>query len=498
MIFKTDTNSTQRFLEDTSALRDGYTKGVYIPQSYDDVASLMAECNQKHANLTLSGNGTGTTGGRIPYGDYVLSSEGLNKILNIEINPDGSGLATVQCGALLRDLQEATEAEGLLYPPDPTERLCCIGATIANNSSGARTFKYGPTRNYVDRIKVALAGGDIVDIKRGEILADQNDSFTLPLPSGKTLRFKRPDYTLPQTRKHMAGYYSKPGMDLVDLFIGSEGTLGFILEADLKLIPKPKQIFGILVYFPTRKDMLTFVEEARRCSLKANQATDLQARALEYFDKNSLDFLRERYPNIPEKADGAIFLEQETTPDTEDELLGLWFDLMEKHHALLEDSWAAMTLGEQDDMREFRHSLPVLVNEWLSKQETRKISTDMAVPLDRFENLMDLYVSECESHQFPYILFGHIGDAHLHLNILPRSVEEFNHAKLLYDEFVSISLQLGGTLSAEHGVGKLKAHYLVKMYGKQGIEQMLNIKKVFDPKLILNRGNLIPKEWLEH
>jgi D-lactate dehydrogenase (cytochrome) len=95
-------------------------------------------------------------------------------------------------------------------------------------------------------------------------------------------------------------------------------------------------------------------------------------------------------------------------------------------------------------------------------------------------------------------LFGHIGDGHLHLNILPRSVEEFNHAKLLYDEFVSISLQLGGTLSAEHGVGKLKAHYLVKMYGKEGIEQMLNIKKVFDPKLILNRGNLIPKEWLKH
>lgn len=497
MIFKTAPQETQRFLEDTSALRDGFTKGVYIPNTYEELADLLRKSSEEKQGLNLSGNGTGTTGGRIPYGDFVVSSEAFNKILNIEKFPDGSGLCTVQCGVLLQDLQEATEAEGLLYPPDPTERLCFIGATIANNSSGARTFKYGPTRMYVQRIKIALATGDIIDLKRGEILADKNDDFTLPLPSGDVLRFKRPDYVMPNTRKHMAGYYSAPGMDLVDLFIGSEGTLGFVLEADLKLIAKPEQLFGVLVYFPTREDVLNFVDDARSLSMNESSNNSLSARALEYFDKYSLDFLRQKFPNIPNQAAGAVFLEQETTPETEDELLGEWFDLMEKHHALLDDSWAALTPDEQRDLREFRHSLPVLVNEWLSKQETRKISTDMAVPVERIHELMDLYTGECESHKFPYILFGHIGDAHLHLNILPRSLEEFTQAKQVYDEFVKKSIEMGGTLSAEHGVGKLKAHYLKDMYGEHGIREMLRIKKVLDPNLILNRGNLIPKEMLE-
>ena len=497
MIFKKDTQETQRFLEDTSALRDGFTKGVYIPETYEEVIDLMHECAKSKSTITLSGNGTGTTGGRIPYGDYVLSSQAFNKILSIQKFSDGTGLATVQCGVLLKDLQETTEAEGLLYPPDPTERLCFIGATIANNSSGARTFKYGPTRDYVDRITVVLSTGDLLDIKRGEIFADEHDEFQLKLPSGKTLHFKRPNYTIPQTRKHMAGYYTKPGMDLIDLFIGSEGTLGFILEADLKLIPKPKQFFGVLVYFPTPEDVIAFVDEARERSVSGTTPTALSARALEYFDKNSLDFLRQRYPNIPENAAGAVFLEQETTPETEDELLSDWFELMEHHHAMTDDSWAALTPDEQQDLREFRHTLPVLVNEWLNTQETRKISTDMAVPIPRFHELMNLYNAECQAHDFPYILFGHIGDGHLHLNILPRSMEEFNDAKILYNEFVKKSLDMGGTLSAEHGVGKLKAHFLAEMYGEEGINEMLRIKKTLDPDLMLNCGNLIPKTYLE-
>jgi D-lactate dehydrogenase (cytochrome) len=497
MIFKTDPSEIHAFLEDTSALRDGYTPGVYIPESYEEVAALLKQCSEAKTRLTLSGNGTGTTGGRIPYGDYVLASQRLNRILDIQKHADGTGTATVQCGVTLHDLQQETEELGLLYPPDPTERYCFIGATIANNSSGARTFKYGPTRDYVWRLKVALATGEILDIRRGEILADNAGNFDFALPSGKRLSFPIARYTMPKTSKHMAGYYSAPNMDLIDLFIGSEGTLGFILEAELKLIPKPEKTIGFLAYFPDEENLLRFVREARAKSKSAAPLAALSARAIEFLDVHSLNFLRQKYPNIPDVAKGAVFFEQEVTAATEDAILTEWYELMEKHNALLDESWAALSVEDQRNLREFRHSLPVLVNEWLSKQETRKVSTDMAVPEERFDELFKTYQTECTTNNLPYILFGHIGDCHLHLNILPRSPEEFERAKALYDAFIRKSLELGGTISAEHGVGKLKSKYLAMMFGEEGIREMVRIKKTFDQNLILNIGNLIPEQYLQ-
>ncbi|NTV46917.1 MAG: FAD-binding oxidoreductase, partial [Chlorobiales bacterium] len=430
MIFKSDPSEIQSFLEDTSALRDGHTPGVYIPETYEEVAALLKQCSEVKTRLTLSGNGTGTTGGRIPYGDYVLASQRLNKILHIQKHADGTGTATVQCGVTLHDLQQGAEEHGLLYPPDPTERYCFIGATIANNSSGARTFKYGPTRYYVQRLKVALTTGDILEIRRGEILADNTGNFDVTLPSGNLLHFQIAHYTMPKTSKHMAGYYSAPNMDLIDLFIGSEGTLGFILEADLRLIPKPEKIIGVLAYFSNEENLMQFVADAREKSDPSG--TGISARALEFLDEHSLKFLKQKYPNIPDEARGAIFFEQEVTAATEDVLLTDWYELMEKHNAMLDDSWAALSVEEQRNLREFRHSLPVLVNEWLSKQETRKVSTDMAVPEDRFQELFKTYQTDCTASNLPYILVGHIGDCHLHLNILPRNVDEFERAKAIY------------------------------------------------------------------
>jgi len=120
----------------------------------------------------------------------------------------------------------------------------------------------------------------------------------------------------------------------------------------------------------------------------------------------------------------------------------------------------------------------------------------MAVPLMHFPDLMKLYQTKCEEHGFDYILFGHIGDAHLHLNILPKNSDEAQRAKMLYREFVRTAIQMGGTISAEHGVGKLKAEYLVEMFGETGIHQMVRVKKALDKNLILNIGNLIPEPYL--
>lgn len=502
MIYKTDTAEVQSYLEDASTLRDGSTSGVYFPETYEEAAALLKACADKGERLTLSGNGTGTTGGRIPYGNAVVATDKFNRILSVIKNKTGGGLATVQCGVLLYDLQQEVEAQGLLYPPDPTERYCFIGATISNNSSGARTFKYGATRRYIERLKIALSTGDLIDVRRGDTVADEHGEFDVKLPSGKRLRFTIPKYQMPDSPKHMAGYYSAPAMDLIDLFIGSEGTLGLILEADLRLIPEPEQIFSIVAYFSNASDVLAFVEDARTLSetnnrLASPESAGISARALEYFDTHALDFMRQKHASIPAGAAGAIFLEQETTPHTEDALTEAWYALMEKHHADMNASWFAASPDEQLQMREFRHSLPVLVNEWLAKTQQRKISTDMSVPHRRFPELLNAYVSGCTAGDLPYILFGHIGNAHLHLNILPRTQDEFLRAKALYKTFITKTIELGGTISAEHGVGKVKSEYLVEMFGEAGIAEMVRVKKVFDEHLILNIGNLIPEKYLQ-
>ncbi|MCF8216129.1 MAG: FAD-binding oxidoreductase [Chlorobium sp.] len=490
MIFKEDPSTVATFLTDTSNLKTGRSPGVYLPESAAEAAELLRSSSGSGRRFTIAGNGTGTTGGRIPEGDWVIAMHRLQHIGDPVPLSAEEGSICVEAGAVLGDIQRKVEDAGWFYPPDPTESLCFIGSTIANNSSGSRTFMYGPTREHVRRILVALPQGDLLDIPRGRYLADENGFFRLELPVAGSLMFRRPIYRMPETSKHNAGYYSKEGMDLIDLFIGSEGTLGIVLEADLKLVPLPRHLFACLVYFSAVDDLFAFTESAR------SQQNGVRPRVLEFFDANSLGFLRQEYPDIPTDAAGAIFFEQETSPDREENDLQAWLDLMESSDAMVERTWIAFDREEQRRLTAFRHALPLLVNEWLSRQQESKISTDMAVPAASFRELYDFYDSSCRKNNFTYIIFGHIGDAHVHLNILPRNREEFLLAKQLYLAFVEKVLALGGTLSAEHGIGKLKSGYLAAMYGESGIMEMARVKKMFDPELTLNIGNLIPASYL--
>jgi len=489
MIYKDDPASIQAFLSDTSNLKTGKTPGVFFPETYAEVAALLKDGTQGGKRFTIAGNGTGTTGGRIPEGDYVIAMHRLQEIAEPVAISGKEARLTVQAGAVLEKVQQKAEQSGWFYPPDPTESLCFIGSTIANNSSGARTFRYGPTRDHILRILVALPEGDLLDIPRGRYHADENGMFRLDLPLAGTISFPIPRYQMPETSKHNAGYYSREGMDLIDLFIGSEGTLGVIMEADLKLVPLPRHVFSCMVYFRTIDDLFRFT------GLAKSAESGVTPRVLEFFDGNSLGFLRQNYPDIPTDAAGALFFEQETSPEGEESDLQAWLDLMDSCNAMTDASWIALDREEQRRMTAFRHALPLLVKEWLSRQQESKISTDMAVPDASFRELFDFYDASCRKNSFTFIIFGHIGNAHVHLNILPRNREEFLRAKALYLEFVEKAIALGGTLSAEHGIGKLKSPYLVLMYGEKGIREMAAIKKQLDPALVLNIGNLIPASY---
>ena len=463
---KSDPDEIQSYLADASFIRDGHADRVVLPETIEEVAEVLASANRDRVPVTVSGAGTGTVGGRVPFGGIVLATDRLNRIKSIE---NFRGVA--EAGVILADFQRAVDQQGLLYPPDPTERGCFLGGTVATNASGARTFKYGPTRNYIERLKVVLASGEVLDLRRGDKIPK------IPVPT----------YHRPATRKNAAGYFIAPDMDALDLFIGSEGTLGVICEIEARLVPKPQGLLSGVVFFANESDVLAFVAEAK------SGAVD--ARALEFFDNESLNFLRQKYPEVPGAAVAAIFFEQETTDQTEESILNTWLVLLDKHHAFV-DSWFATNEQDQARLREFRHQLPVLMNEWFAHYRQRKVSTDMAVPDAAFPGLFNLYKQTLRSSGLRYTIFGHIGDNHVHVNILPRDEDEGARARELYVQFLKYAASVGGTLSAEHGVGKLKRDYLRLFYSDDQLREMAALKKTFDPHGILGRGNIFAEEFL--
>jgi D-lactate dehydrogenase (cytochrome) len=260
-----------------------------------------------------------------------------------------------------------------------------------------------------------------------------------------------------------------------------------------------------IVFFDCEEKLLAFVRDARERSLahrvssptvREGLVDTLDARALEYFDAESLGFLRQKYQSVPVEAAGAVFFEQETTAATEDSLMNEWLSLLEQHSALADSSWFANNEADQAKLREFRHALPVLMNEWFARHNQRKVSTDMAVPDEAFAGMLRFYKEALSGSDLRYTIFGHIGDNHVHVNILPRDDEEATKAWEIYGKFIHRAVEVGGTISAEHGIGKLKREYLRELYGEEHLREMAELKRAFDPAGILGRGNIFAEVLL--
>lgn len=507
---KTQLEDLQNYLTDASNMPGGYADKLFIPENENEIAEILREANEKRIPVTVSGARTGTVGGAVPFGGWVISLEKLNKIKSIDRE---NRRAVVEPGVVLADLQKAVEAEGLSYPPDPTEWSCQIGGTVATNASGARSFKYGATRKFVQGLKVKLPDGDTLTLSRSRPVHASNEGIlAVATSSGRTLTLKLPTYEPPNVRKNVSGYFNENIPEAIDLFIGSEGTLGVITEVELRLVDKPQGLFSGIVFFNNQEDLLSFVEEARGMShdslssdIKPNipeGATAffgdwyLQASLLEYFDDKALTFISEKFPEVPGGRAGAIFFEQETSEETEDALLEQWNRLLEKHNADVDASWFTTSEQDREKMRAFRHALPVSVNERVVRNKQKKIGTDMAVPDETFAGFLRFYKETLDASGIDYVIFGHIGDCHLHANLLPKTDEEAEQARHLYGRFIAQAVMLGGTVSAEHGIGKLKSKYLYVMMGERYLNEMAELKRTFDPNGILGRGNMIEERFL--
>ncbi|MBU3911902.1 MAG: FAD-binding oxidoreductase [Candidatus Omnitrophica bacterium] len=259
MIIKRDIDFIKCYFEDQSGLLGGNADEAILPENQEEAVEILKDHSSKSKPITISGGGTGVTGARIPFSGSILGTDSLNKIINIDKE---NMFATLEPGVRLSELQQELYRDKLTYLPDPTEPNAFLGGTVSTNASGAKGFKYGPTRNYIKRLKVALSTGDVLDIERGKIFIKKGVIFSLPLKN-KEIKIKMPSYSMPAI-KNSAGYYIKDNMDLVDLFIGQEGTLGLILEVDVMLGKKPESIMSFFSFFSSEQDALSFIQEAVR------------------------------------------------------------------------------------------------------------------------------------------------------------------------------------------------------------------------------------------
>jgi D-lactate dehydrogenase (cytochrome) len=486
MIIKTSSDEIENYISDASNYK-GICEAVYIPESIDDITSILKMADAERMPVTISGNGTGLTGARVPLGGILISTERLNRIL--EINKEEKYIIT-EPGLILDTLQKEVNTQNLLYPPDPTERNCFIGGTIATNASGEKTFKYGPTRNYVEELQLVLASGEILELKR-RLHKAKGPDLELITKSGKVIKIRIPDINMPKV-KNAAGYFLKEDMDAIDLFIGSEGTLGFVVRVKLRMVDFPDNILSSVIFFDTEDNAISFIEEARETSYKTRfeHSDSIDALALEFMDENCLAFLKDDYPQIPEEAKASVWFEQETTEQNDEKLFNKWADLIARHNGNTETAWFAFSLKDKKNLEEFRHSVSAKANEFITKKNVRKLGTDVAVPDKHFRGFYNECKKMAKDSGLKFIAYGHFGNSHLHLNMLPSNEEEYNKGKVVYRKICERAIELGGTISAEHGIGKLKTEYLEMMYGSENIKRMADIKKVLDPKLILGKGTL--------
>ncbi len=487
MIIKSNPDEIQNYLIDASNFK-GFCDAVYFPQNEKEISEILIEANKKNIPITVAGNGTGLTGARVPQGGIVISTEKMNKI--IEINSQ-EFFAIVEPGIILADFQEEVNKKKLLYPPDPTEKNCFIGGTIATNASGEKTFKYGPTRDYVLELNVILPDGDLLKLIRG---SNKAEGFKLKLKteSGKEINIDLPDFKMPAT-KNASGYFCKKDMDAIDLFIGSEGTLGVITKIKLILVKLPEKLISCVVFFDKEINAFKFIEKARDISLNTKLRSDprcIEALALEFFDERALKFLKNDYPQIPGDVQAGVWFEQEVTHENEDMFFESWIYLIKEFHGDENNAWFAVTEDDKKRIHSFRHSISAKINEFMARNNFRKLGTDTAVPNDRFEEFYFYSKKIVEESGMNFVIYGHAGNSHVHLNMLPQNEVEFKTGQNLYRNICKKAIELGGTVSAEHGIGKAKTDYFLEMYGEETVNKMLNLKKVFDPNIILGRGNI--------
>lgn len=414
---------------------------VVQPVSTEEVAAILRVCHAHDVPVVPRGAGSGRTGGSVPVaGGVVLSLQRMNRILDLD---EGNMMALVEPGVVTFDFYQAMEKEGFFYPPDPASwKFCTLGGNVAENAGGARAVKYGVTRDYVMGLQVVLADGRVIET------------------GGKAV-------------KNVTGY------DLTRLFVGSEGTLGVITRILVRLLPLPPAKRTLLLCFGS-------VDDASTAVVRMIQGGVIPA-AAELMDRVSIEAVARAHPvDVPRGTEAAVLVDI----DGEPELLG---PQARRIVAIARDAGAievreAADEAEADALWLLRRAMGPAV----AAMAPNKIGEDISVPRTAVPEMIRRLQEIGRRYGFTIAIFGHAGDGNLHPSILTDLSQEGNREKAdaAVAEIFRAALQLGGTLSGEHGIGITKLPFIVDALGEAQVEVLKSIKRALDPRGILNPGKI--------
>jgi len=495
----------------------GYAQRIVFCHSSEEVKTVLADSYANNTPLTVQGALTGISGGGVPQGGDAVNLSELNRCLGMTFDEDKQCFyIKVEAGMTLEDFNHAIESkhietEGwaqedicvynsfcragdMFFPPDPTETEASIGGMVACDASGACSFLYGSTRNYVESIRIITPHKDLY-IKRG--MYRYGD---LPKLIGTE------DAELPKLQptlddiKNVAGLYYKDDMDLIDLFIGSEGILGIITEIELKILAAPKTKIGMMFFFNSADTLVGTVNYLRGSEMLCRPC------AIEYFDEKTFGMLNEfrsmkpaisALPSAPTDNRGGLYIEFHIDDDSKfDKTMEQIFGKFDEFGLNKQEQWVAFEASDYEKLKDIRHAVPECINMLVAQEKTkddriRKVGTDMAVADKYLENILSMYKKGIQAGEYNAIIFGHIGSNHLHVNFIPSSYRVYNDAMKLTLQWAETITSFNGTVTAEHGIGKLKKVILEKMIGKEKIESMKCLKMLLDPRDILNKETLL-------
>jgi D-lactate dehydrogenase (cytochrome) len=492
---ETDPAVVASFLSDAAHVPGGFAAGVTFPRSQHETAAIVASA----ARVLPVGAQSSLTGGATPRGEVVVSTRALTTVDVIS-----NDRVSVGAGVPLATLQRALAERGLYYPPIPTYDGAFVGGTIATNAAGAATFKYGSTRRWVQALTVVLASGDVLDVTRGQCAADPSGRFEFALPSGTRQRVPVPGYQMPAVAKLSAGYYAAPGMDLLDLFVGSEGTLGVVVHAILRVIPRPRRCLALIRCTSDAQAIAVTGALRAEASEAWKGRGGLDIAAIEYMDGRALAAVPDEAfarAGVPRPARGSVMLllQIETSAGGEPPLERLG-DVL-RASGISDDP--VMTAPDDDrgaqKLFDVREAVPASVNAIVAAAKTvhssiEKTAGDMIVPFPRLEESIRLYRRAFEKRGLDHAIWGHVSDGNLHPNVIPRSMDDVERGREAILEIAREIIHMGGAPLAEHGVGRspLKQRLLRELYGDDGIEQMRAVKRALDPEWKLAPGVLFP------
>ncbi|MBO8171589.1 MAG: FAD-binding protein [Bacillaceae bacterium] len=417
---------------------------VVQPHTTEEISRLVKLANREIIPVYPRGSATSLSGGPLPVkGGMVLDMSRMNQKLEIDTE---NMLAIVSPGVLTADIHRQAEEAGLFYPPDPSSsHVSTIGGNLLENSSGPKGLKYGTTKEYVIGLEVVTPMGDV--IRTG----------------GKTV-------------KNVTGY------DLTRLIVGSEGTLGIVTEAILRLIPKP----------PSRKTLLAAFDrfEDSGYAITRILSSGILPAAMELMDQACIRAVENYQPSgLPVEAEALIIIEVDGHPAAVEEEIRRCEEICRGQGA------NTVTVARDEKERETIWKARKMVSPAITQMGPTKISEDATVPRSQIPAMMKRLRQIADKYRLNLVVFGHAGDGNLHPNIITdkRNEEEMKRVEDAVTEIFEAAVELGGTLSGEHGIGVLKAPYMEMELGPIGLDMMKKIKEAWDPNQILNPGKIFPE-----